>query len=264
MRAIRKTRRTGGFTLVEVMVSAVILGVLARSLILVSDGMGSMSQTGGSMSLLQEQATRAQGALLGDLRQSGVMMAGGLSYPHVFEGGLPGLGFEGHAYAPGAQAAQPNEFDFGAHRAVVFLEPADMDGDGRPDMDLDLNGTPELDGNRDGVLSEDAADTAAWDPLLYRIDPVTGLVWDLAGVRYAVLNGPDGRTYLERWVGGVLDRRVAKDVERLLIETPAETGFQIPTNALRISLYLRRTDTDGVTYRHSAQWVVSLQNGELE
>ncbi|MFT4646890.1 MAG: prepilin-type N-terminal cleavage/methylation domain-containing protein [Planctomycetota bacterium] len=259
-----QTNNRSGFTLLEVVLSAAILGVLARSLVSVSAGMSSLSNAGGSLSLLQEQATKAQEALLGDLRQSGLMMVDGLSYPHVFEGGAPGVGFGQHAYVPGIQQANANEADFGAHRAVIFLEPADMDGDGRPDMDLDLNGIPELDVNRDGVLSEDAADIAGWDANLYRIDPVTGLVWDRQGVRYAVLNAPDGRTYLERWVGGVLDRRVAKDVERFFVETPLDTGFQIPTNALRVSLFLRRTDSDGVTYRHSAQWVVSLKNGELE
>jgi hypothetical protein len=246
------------------MLSTAILGVLARSLVMVSQGMGALSQTGGSMSLLQEESSKVQATFIRDLRRSGLMMVNGLSYPHVFEGGVPGAGFEAHAYLPGTQAANAGESDFGPHRAVVFLEPADMDNDRRPDMDLDLNGTPELDGNRDGVLSENGADTGAWDPALYTVDPTTGLVWDLAAVRYAVVDGPDGRTYLERWVGGALDRRVAKDVERLLVETPLETGFQIPTNALRVSLFLRRTDADGVTYRHSAQWVVNLQNGDLE
>ncbi|MDF1839543.1 MAG: type II secretion system protein [Planctomycetota bacterium] len=260
----RNKKRRAGFTLVEVVLSAAILGVLTRSLVIASQGMGAMSKTGGSMSLLQEQATKAQNALFADLRQSGLMMVDGLSYPHIFEDGVPGAGFEAHAHVPGAQDAVVGQSDFGAHHAIVFLAPADMDNDGRPDMDLDLNGVPELDGNRDGVLSEDVNDVGAWNQALYQIDPVTGLVWDKAGVRYAVLDGPDGRTYLERWVGGVLDRRIAKDVERFLVETPLETGFTIPSNAVRISLFLRRTDTDGVTYRHSAQWVVSLQNGELE
>ena len=259
-----RINKRSGFTLIEVILSAAILGVLARSLVMASQGMSAMSKTGGSMSLLQEQATKAQQALFADLRNSGLMVVDGSSYPHIFEAGVPGEGFAAHAYEPGAQEAVVGQSDFGAHRAIVFLEPADMDNDGRPDMDLDLNGVPELDGNRDGVLSEDVDDIAAWNQALYRTDPDTGLVWDKAGVRYAVLNGPDGRTYLERWVGGNLDRRVAKDVERFFVETPLETGFQIPSNAVRISLFLRRTDTDGVTYRHSAQWVVSLQNGELE
>ncbi len=261
---LNKRNRRSGFTLIEVMLSATILAVLARSLVMVSRGIGSLAQTGGTLSLLQDQSTKAQTALFEDLRSSGLMMVAGRSFPHVFEGGVPGVGFDAHAFAPGSQTAEVNETDFGVHGAIVFLEPADMDRDGRPDMDLDLNGVPELDGNRDGVLSEEFADTQAWDANLYRVDPETGLVWDLAEVRYAVLDGPDGRTYLERWVGGVLDRRVAHGVERFQVETPLDTGFQIPTNALRITLFLRKTDSDGVTYRHSAQWVIKLQNGDLE
>ncbi|MEZ6021269.1 MAG: hypothetical protein R3F17_14610 [Planctomycetota bacterium] len=65
-------------------------------------------------------------------------------------------------------------------------------------------------------------------------------------------------------MNGAPGKRIAKDIERMWIETPADTGFTIPTNALRISLFLRRTDTDGVVYRHSVSWVVSLRNGELE
>ncbi|MCP5024238.1 MAG: prepilin-type N-terminal cleavage/methylation domain-containing protein [bacterium] len=259
-----KRNKHSGFTLIELIVSATILAVLARSLVMVSSGIDSLSQTGGSLSFLQQQSSKAQRALFSDLRNSGFMSIDGRSFPHVFEDGVPGAGFAAHAYAPGIQVATANEFDFGAHRAVIFLEPADMDDNGRPDMDLDLNGTPELDGNGDGVLSEEWEDTQAWDVNLYRVDPETGLVWNLEEVRYAVLDGPNGRTYLERWVGGVLDRRVAHGVERFQVETPVETGYQIPTNALRITLFLRKTDSDGVTYRHSAQWVIKLQNGDLE
>ncbi|MCB9906334.1 MAG: prepilin-type N-terminal cleavage/methylation domain-containing protein [Planctomycetes bacterium] len=258
-----RTRRTG-FTLIEVLLTASILGVLARSLILLADGMGSMSQAGGSLSLLQLEASKAQDAIMEDLRRSGLRTVGGKSFPHVFEGGLPGPGFEIHGYAPSNQAAQPGDLDFGPQRSVVFLLPADLDGDGRPDMDADLNGTPELDGNRDGILSEDGADLGPWDPAQATIDPETGLVWSLSEWGYAVVDGADGRPYLERRRGGALQKRVAKDVERMFIETCAQTGYQIPANALRITLFLRRTDTDGVVYRHSVQWVVSLRNGELE
>ncbi|MCA9001329.1 MAG: hypothetical protein KDB61_05365 [Planctomycetes bacterium] len=250
--------------MIEIMLSVAILGVLARSLIQVSASMGSLSQSGGSQSLLQQEASKVQETLIQDLRRSGYMMVDGLKYPHVFEDGQPGFGFEDQAYQPATQEAAFGQSDFGLHRAVVFLQPSDLDGDRRPDMDLDLNGVPELDGNRDGVFSEQDADLGGWDADSNRIDPNTGLVWSTAKVCYAVLDGPDGRTYLERRVGGLLDRRVAKDVERLLIETPAETGFQIPTNSLRVSLYLRRKDSDGVTYKHFAQWVVTLQNGDLE
>jgi len=261
---VNQVYKRGGFTLLEVIISTSILGLLARSLIQLSIGMGAMSDAGGSISLLQHESTKAQDAILDDMRRSGLRLVGGKSYPHIFEAGVPGAGFEAHAYTPGSQDALPGDADFGAQRALVFLAPADMDRDDRPDMDVDRSGIPELDGNRDGVLSEDAPDTAAWDAALYDIDPETGLVWDRTEVSYVVVDGPDGRNYLERRLNGVLQRRVAKDVERLFIETPADTGFQIPTNALRISLFLRRTDPQGKAYRHSTQWVVSLRNGELE
>lgn len=260
----KANQRRAGFTLMEVLMTASILGVLARSLILLGQGMGSMSQTGSALSLLQFEATKAQDAIMEDLRRSGLRTVAGKAFPYIYENGAPGPGFEQHTYVPSTQGAQAGEIDFGAQRALVFLLPADLDRDGRPDMDTDLNGVPELDGNRDGLLSEDNADLGSWDPTLNSIDPETGLVWSQNEWGYAILDGPDGRPYLERRMGGVLQKRIAKDVERLYIENCAETGFQIPANALRISLFLRRTDTDGVVYRHSVQWVVSLRNGELE
>ena len=261
----KSTSQRGGFTLLEVVMSATILGVLARSLIMLSSGMGSMSEAGGSLSLLQHEATKAQEALLTDLRRSGLRTVGAKSYPYIFEGDTPDdPAFAAHAYTPAVQNALPGEIDFGPMRSVVFLSPADMDGDERPDMDVDQNGVPELDGNRDGIISEDPSDQGPWVPAEYDIDPSTGLVWDLDEVSYVVVDGPDGHSYLERRIDGVLDRRVAKDVERLFVEDCADTGFQIPSNAVRISLFLRRTDIHGVVYRHSMQWVVSLKNGNLE
>ncbi len=256
--------KRSGFTLLEVVMTTTILGVLARSLIQLADGMGSMSKTGGSMSLMQFEATKAQSAMMADLRRSGLLVAGARSLPHVFENGVPEASFEIHAHTPAAQSAMPGESDFGAHRSIVFLLPADFDEDGRPDLDVDLDGFPELDGNGDGVYSDDVEDLVGWDATNFQIDGDTGLVWDLAEYSYQVRTGPDGRNYLEKRRAGVLVKHVAKDVERLFVETPAQTGFVIPTNALRFSLFLRKQDTDGVTYRHSVQWVSSLRNGELE
>ena len=260
-----KKQTRAGFTLLEVVMSATILGVLARSLIMLSMGMSSMSETGGSLSLLQHEATKAQEAILTDMRRSGLRVVGGKPFPYAFTGSTPDNPlFADHAYVPAPQSALPGEADFGPMGSVVFLRPADMDNDGRPDMDVDRNGVPELDGNGDGTLSEELEDQGPWVPAQFDIDPNTGLVWDRREVSYRVAQGPDGRNYLERRIDGVLDRRVAKDVERLFVENSEDTGYQIPSNALRISLYLRRTDVHGAVYRHGVQWVVSLKNGDLE
>ncbi len=265
MKPIHRDSKRNGFTLLEVVMSATILGILARSLIMLSTGMSSMSQSGGSLSLLQHEATKAQEAILEDLRRSGLRVVGGKAFPHVFTGPDPGdPAFSVHAYVPAPQSAGPGDVDFGPMGSVVFLSPADADGDERPDMDVDRNGTPELDGNRDGNLTEDPSDQGSWDPALYDIDPRSGLVWNRAEISYVVVRGPDGENYLERRIDGNLDRRVAKDVERLLVEDSEDTGFQIPSNALRVSLFLRRTDVHGAVYRHGVQWVVSLKNGDLE
>lgn len=260
-----KRRGTGGFSLVEMMLVVTILGVLAQALVEATESMGALQQRGTTHALLQEQGDRAQRAILDDLRWSGIRDVDGRRYPFVFEGNAPDSGYDEHAYTPGPQQAVPGDDDFGAPHSLIIVRPSDLDGDQRPDFDLDRNGTPELDGNGDGVLSEDAADLAAWSASDNTIDAVTGLVWGHGEISYVVVAGPGGRNQLQRrWNANAATAEIlAHDVERLDVQTSEDTGFSIPTNSLRIGVYFRKTDSNGANYTHQVEFVVRLRNGEL-
>lgn len=255
-----------GFSLIEVMLSISILAILAQALVEAADGMANLTSSANTQALLQAEGQAAIAALLGELEESGLVDVNGADYPHVFDSGLPGPAFAAHQHVPGAQEASAGERDFGVPHAVVFLRPSDVDLDGRPDLDLDLDGTPELDGDGDGVRSQSAADLVDWDAAEHTIDAGTGLVWSHTERALLVVTAPDGanRLVLRTDADAATDRFLARDVELLEIETAPETGFEIPTNALRLRVHLRRRDDQGVLYRHRVELVVRLRNGELE
>jgi hypothetical protein len=111
-------------------------------------------------------------------------------------------------------------------RDLVYRLPQDADADGWPDVD----------GNGEAV----------WDPVEYGL-----LCLTLAdGTDALVLRRSDGTT-----------RVLARDVARVVFETPAQTGFTIPLDSLRFTLTLRRPGSDGRQLEFEAQRVVRLRNG---
>lgn len=258
--------RRAGFTLTEITMVVALLGIMALGLLDSSRSIARLTVTGSTIALLQEQGDRAQRSMMDELRRSGIWELEGRRYPYIFEGSEPTPAFSEHAYTPGGQEAEARDSDFGAAHCVVFVLPADLDEDGRPDMDLDRNGIPELDGNGDGARSEDASDLAGiWNSLESTVDPLSGLLWQHEALSYLVLTGFDGRNRLVRRRNGdaATDKVVALDVERLDVQTAADTGYQIPTNALSIAVYFRCRNTEGVLFRYAVQFVVGLGNGEL-
>jgi len=260
------TRRSG-VTLIEIMLVMSILVILTRSLLESSASMGQMTESTNTQALLAEQAQEATSAIVADLRTTGIRTMNGAQYPYIYTDGDAADGiYPGHDHAPAVQTAAAGDDDFGASQSMIFVMPADLDGDNRPDLDGDLDGSPELDGNGDGVLTDNFDDLAAWNAANNTIDGDNGLVWSHTELSYVVVTTADGVNWLERRVNGqaVGGDRIARDVERMTIETSADTGFQIPTNALRVRLFFRRLDPSGVLHRHRAEVVVTLRNGSLE
>lgn len=270
MRLLRTRPRPSraGLSLIELIFVVGILVLLARALVESSESMSQLSSSNNTRALLMEQGHDAMQAMLGDLRRSGIRDIGGVEYPFIFERGDPDdLAFDDHEHTPAQQSAEVGDPDFGVPHSIVFVLPANLDGDDRPDLDGDLDGVPELDGDGDGILSESWSDTnGIWDPFMNTIDPDNGLVWNHTEISYVTATGPDGVNYLERRVNADPDsaQRVARDIELLTIETAADTGFAIPTNAIRVRMFFRKLDKRGVLYRHSVEVVISLRNGELE
>jgi len=230
---LRTTR--AGFTMVEVAIAATILILIAGSLITALDGLRGVTITGSSQTKLQAAGERALTSIIADIKRSGAVVQGGNNYPFIFEAGdasetvfgVPIGGFGVHTHAPAAKAAQPGDLDFGANREMVFLQPADANADGRPD--LDVNGA---------------------------------LIWDAREFSYVVVTGAvDGRNYLQRRTDGVAPRTVASGVERLVLDDSASSGFAIPLDSIRVQLFLRDVDEKGITHRYTAQAVVRMRNG---
>ncbi len=257
-------RQRTGSTLLEMIIGVTILAVLAQMLIGASTASSAVTEVGNIEGEVFRQSERAMSRILGDLRSSGFVEMEGREYPHVFEGGDAGAGFEDHDHVPGPMAAAPGDADFGVMRSIVLCLPSDLDGDGRPELDADNDGTPELDRNRDGVPTDDLLDVGRlWHPSLASIHPDTRLVWSHADVSYQVTaTGPGGENELVRVVGGVGSERtvLARGVERVQFDTSESSGFTIPGGTVRVRLFFRVRGSDGKVYRSQLESTVRLRN----
>ncbi len=225
MRARTKSPKAG-FTAVEVVISALLLALLARALVETSGSMSRLATAGNTETLLHDQGERAMRSIVTDLKQSGFASVGVREYPYVFEAGDVQEQFAAHAHVPAQSHGEPDDADHGPSREIVFLLPADADGDKRPDYDL-----------------------------------VDGVQWSGNEISYVVVTAADGQNYLERRTNGAAPRRIASGVERVLFDTPATCGYEIPLNCVRARVFLRRTDDEGHVIRHEKIVTVNLRNG---
>lgn len=258
-----------GLSIIELVLVTSVLGILARALVLTSDSLGRITSTGNTKGVLQAEAEKAARHVIEDLRNSGLFRQDpihGKFYPYFFEDGVPDdPAFDEHAHAPAASEARPGQRDFGPNREIVFILPADLDADERPDIDASLDGVPELDGNGDGEYTDDAADVnGLWDALENEIHTTSRVVWSANEISYVVNTGPDGINHLERRVNGGADgvQRVAKYVERVVFEDQDDTNFDIGPDSVRMTIYLRKRTPDGIVIRHDTEVWVSMRNGE--
>lgn len=252
-----------GLSLIEVALVAGILTILARALVETSTHMGRITSSGSVQALLQQQGEEALHAILTDLRRSGEVTVDGKDYPYVFDDGEADPPFDAHDHEVADQEAEPGDPDFGPMREIVLVLPSDLDSNGIPDLDMDGDGLPEFDGNGDGRATESDEDYEGidWDPDAHTIGEY-GVVWSHTEVSYVAVTRPDGINYLERREDAdpTTARRVARDVERVEIDTWESSGWTIATNAVRVRVFLRRRTENGVLYRHRVEAVVKLRN----
>jgi len=262
-----------GLSLIEVVLVTSMLGILTRALVLTTDGIGRVSSTSNTRAVLQVEAEKAARHVIADLRKSGIFVQGrvnGKSYPYFFEGGEPdNAAYDAHTHTPAESEAEAGDPDFGLDREIVFVLPADLDGDDRPELDVYReppgDGVPELDGDHDGVYSDEDVDTIGiWDPADNTIADPSRVVWSHREISYVVNTAPDGVNYLERRVDGGdgAVRRVAKYIERVVFEDARDSAEGIPPDAVRMRLFLRKRTPEGVLMRHESEIWVSLHNGE--
>ena len=215
-----------GFSLIELMIGALLLLLLVGSL---TQSLRSMSQGATYADVdgeLQAQAQRALRSVIASLKPSGFVTVGGTSFPFLFEDGNATGAYAASAHAPATHTAQPGDPDYGPDQEIVFVQPADQDGDNRPDLD--------------------AAGQLVWSPDQYS---------------YVVITRPDGTNVLERRMNGGAIRVIANHVELIAFDDNASSLFVVPLRAIRVRIWLRERDERGALHRYFTEAVVKLRNG---
>ena len=215
-----------GFTLIEMLISLTILAIVGVTFSASMRSMASLATAGTTRASIQREGSVALERILVELRQAGFVTQGGFDYPHLFDDGAPGLGFEAHAHAVPAGAAVAGDYDFGVTREIVFLVPADADGDSEPDVDA--NGD---------------------------------LAWGADEISYVLDQNAAGERALERRVNGGAPETIATGVERIVFDNAASSGWEIPLSAVRVQLFFRVQDNDGSEVRYSVEGMTRLRNG---
>lgn len=219
----RPARDRRGMTLIEYLIAVAMLSVVVGTLITSSRDMIVARSSETTRARLQTTAQDALVTITEDLRLSG-FVAGPPDYPYVFTDGQAQGAFAAFAHPPAPETVAPGVPGFGPDREIVFLLPADANGDGVPD----LAATGEL-------------------------------LWDAVDYGYVLVEGPDGTPQLERRIDGQLDRVIARNVERITFDTTLQDAA-IPLGSVRVRLWLRMSDETGLSYPHFLETTVRLRN----
>ena len=137
---------------------------------------------------------------------------------------------------------------------------------GPPDfteIDVDGDGIPELDGNGDGVVSDEPEDVQGiWDERAHTISAGSRLVWSHEDIAYMVLESAAGENELVRLVSnGEGEREVlARSVERLTFETSQPGAASVSAGTVRVRIDFRATTDSGHLFRTHSEALVRLRN----
>ena len=224
-------RRRSGFSVLEMMIAVTLLSLLAGSLSLVIMRMRSIAATSSSQSALQDSAERAMKLIVGDLSRSGAIMLAGDTYPYLFDDGAASGAFAAHAHAAAQHHAVAGNTDFGPTREIVFALPQESDPPGTYGNDV-----PDIDAN-------------------------SNLIWDVVEYSYVLVTGVDGINYLQRRTNGAAPVTIASNVERVVFDDNASSGFVLPVGSVRVRMFFRKVDSSGVLHRYNAEQIIKLRNG---
>lgn len=222
-----KSHARSGFTVLDTMLATAILTVLLAAFGSTVTSMVRSRQNLDTTARLHEQGAEALRTIIADLRRSGRVSVGGLDYPFLFTDGVAAdPDFAIHDHVPAQNEARPIDWDFGPNREIVLLAPADADFDGRPDIDV---------GGR--------------------------LVWDPTEISYVVVTDANGVNQLQRRLNGGTPRQIVSNVERIVFDDFATSGFQVPLGAIRVQVWFRAEDATGLTHKYRVDVTVRLANG---
>jgi hypothetical protein len=223
-RRLLRTARAG-FTVLELLVGATILLLLVGSL---AEALTSLRRGATYATIdgdLQTEGQRAMRLVISSLKPSGFTTLALNPYPYLFQDGNAQGAYSGSAHAPAVHHAVVGDPDFGPNQEIVFLQPADADGDNRPDVDAGGN-----------------------------------LVWSGSQHSFVVVTRSDGINVLQHRIDGGNPRHIAAHVERICFDDNATSGFQVPLRAVRIRIWFRQVDERGAVHRSFNEAVVKLRN----
>jgi hypothetical protein len=227
---MKRLNDKAGFTLLEITLTAAVLVVLAKFTVDALQGLRATTTNSTTKVRIQQSGEEALLAIIADLNSSGfVTGANAEPYPFLFDDGVTNnAAFQGHDHVPAVHHAVVGDPDFGPSREIVFLRPADANGDEIPD-----------------------------------VDPATGkLSFGAQEFSYVLVTDARGRNVLERRTNGANGVPVAYDVERVRFDDSATSGQHQPTNSIRVRIWYRALDASGVLQRFMSDATVRLRNGE--
>lgn len=269
IRRQRATRRgttlRAGFTLLEMILGATVLALLAKTMVSATSSVSLLTESGNLESRIQRDSDRALSQIMEDLRMSGFHTVNDRVYPHVFTNGQPDATFAEFTHTPAPQAAAEGDVDFGPMYSIVLCAPSDIDENGRPEIDVDGNGIPELDANGDGFVSDEPEDvTGIWNEREYTISDLSRLVWSHEDIAYVVTQSEAGDNELVRLVGnGDGGREVlARSVERLTFETYQPGSPTVSEGTVRVRIDFRATTESGHLFKSHSEGLVRLRNND--
>ena len=225
-----------GFTALEAMIAITFLGALMVGFLQAFSGFQALEQRSEAAYNAAVEANDAMKTLRHDLTRSGFVLVNGMDFPATYPAGEPPIGLESFGHpepnpmlaADGEEAELEDGANAEIQQEVAVVLPLDADGDNWPDLD--------------------AAGLPIWDP-------------DVIG--YQLVPLPDGTNDLVRVRESGSIVTLAHRVSTFLVESPADTGFAIPLDCLRIRLAVQRLAENGDVHVHEVQELVRLPNGGL-
>jgi prepilin-type N-terminal cleavage/methylation domain-containing protein len=217
-----------GTTLLEMMIVVAIIGCLAVGLFKLFASANSLFRAGDAKADIEEQGRVAAMSIANELRQSGyytdpVTLK---SYPYIFADGAAQSPFSAHSHTPAQHHAEAGTSAYGPSHEIVFRITADLDGDG------------------------------------VRTASATGdIEWNASEISYVLVTAADGVNQVERRVNGGSPKIVARYVERMCFDDNA-TDSSVSYGQIRLTLYMRKTTTDGRVVKASYSTIVKMRNYE--
>jgi len=214
-----------GYTILEMAISMVILGIVLAGVFSVLGASRSIFQTGITLSSLQDQARKALDQITREVRQSGTVINDPHSpYPYLFVDGNAEGYYAHHWHPPAVSHASPGDPDYGPNREIVFRMATDVDGD--------------------GLLTSATTGVIEWGP---------------EEISYVVLTTDDGVNELQRRINGGSPVAVVRHVERIVFDD-YHTNPGLTKNQISIIIHMRNTTKTGRVLRTYLSTTVNMRN----